>query len=268
MSDSNTWIPAPYGQACTGCSRAKSKCFFRGLESRCERCQRLSISCVQKAGVRKRKTRPSPQPQPQPSPVVNSRLEEKLDDIVTLLRSGATLQRGHPSPASLVPDGGLSNINSPLEYTGIPSPSQNNCPDVAIAPSANTIDLFPSSNSDSPLGIILTDVSVHTIDTGMAEEQLDIFRRGFLPMFPMIHLPPDMSSVELRTQKPFCWFVMMTLTTKQVSKQFDMESTIWHIISNRIVCQHLINLDLLLGLICFSSWSVNKSGFPFNSSIY
>lgn len=192
-------------------------------------------------------------PSPQPSPM-NSRLEEKLDDIVSLLRSGATVQQGHPSPVSLAPDGGLSNTNSPLEYSGIPSPSQSNCPDVAISTAANTINLFPSSSSGSPLSIILSDVSVHAIDPGMAEEQLDIFRRGFLPMFPMIHLPSDLSSVELRTQKPFCWFVIMTLTTKQVSRQFEMESTIWHIISNRIVCQHLTNLDLLLGLICFASW--------------
>lgn len=46
----------------------------------------------------------------------------------------------------------------------------------------------------------------------------------------------------------------MALTTKVVSRQFDLADHIWKIISRRVLCEQYANLDLLLGIICFSSW--------------
>ncbi|KAM0814794.1 hypothetical protein AB5N19_00585 [Seiridium cardinale] len=64
-----------------------------------------------------------------------------------------------------------------------------------------------------------------------------------------------MKSCELRNVKPFLWLNIMALATKSVSQQFAMEETIWQIISQRIVVQHFANIDLLLGVVCFASWS-------------
>ncbi|KAK7959619.1 uncharacterized protein PG986_004473 [Apiospora aurea] len=83
-------------------------------------------------------------------------------------------------------------------------------------------------------------------------------------MFPFVHIRDDMRASELRLEKPFLWFVIMCLTTTNVAEQFAMDNTIWHIISKRIVTQHLASLDLLLRVICYGSWShYFKSDKPF-----
>lgn len=81
--------PAPYGQACTGCSKAKCKC-VRDAEApgaACQRCRRLGRACQPSRITRKRGGgRP---------PNRTAQIEEKLESLVTLLRS-----QGQPAPPS------------------------------------------------------------------------------------------------------------------------------------------------------------------------
>ncbi|KAH9233035.1 hypothetical protein K456DRAFT_1788268, partial [Colletotrichum gloeosporioides 23] len=71
-------IAAPYGRACTNCSRAKCKCILRPAGGACERCHRLNKTCQPSNPQRKRSKKP-------PSSRT-AQLEEKLDGLVTLLR--------------------------------------------------------------------------------------------------------------------------------------------------------------------------------------
>jgi hypothetical protein len=126
-------------------------------------------------------------------------------------------------------------------------------PQVLIDPSTSVIQLVrPGDPGPSP---VLRDISMHFIPADVAEEQLATFRRAFLPMFPFVHIPETTSSAELRQTRPFLWLTAMCLTTKSVAQQFAIEETIWNIISQRIVAQYMAEMDLLLGLICFASWS-------------
>ncbi|KAK1705618.1 uncharacterized protein BDZ83DRAFT_543546, partial [Colletotrichum acutatum] len=83
----NGGIAAPYGRACTNCSRAKCKCILRPVGGACERCHRLGKSCQPSNPIRKRSKKP-------PSSRT-AQLEEKLDGLVTLLR-----QSGRPNLSS------------------------------------------------------------------------------------------------------------------------------------------------------------------------
>ncbi|RSL90939.1 hypothetical protein CEP51_000462 [Fusarium floridanum] len=252
---STPWIPAPYGRACLGCSRAKCKCFYRSDGGRCERCCRLEISCEPAAGVRKSRTNAI-----RSAPSADARLERRLDDLVSLIQSqGANTPAATPetnnSPS--VQSSGQIPFDPPPQYSTPASPASAYQPDVAIDSTDATVELLrpvdPESNDTASL--ILSDMSIHGLTDRVAEEQLNTFRRSFLPNCPLFHLPPSLSAREFRQQKPFTWFVTMTLSAKQISQQFVMEDTIWRIISKRIVCEHLANLDLLIGLICFASWS-------------
>jgi hypothetical protein len=102
--------------------------------------------------------------------------------------------------------------------------------------------------------LILEDISVHQIPETLAQAQLETFKSSMLVFYPCFHIPPTMRASELRRQRPFLWLVIMSLGSKNADDQFKMEETIWHIISCRIVCEHLADMDLLLGLMCFASW--------------
>ncbi|KAI1451221.1 hypothetical protein F4805DRAFT_452224 [Annulohypoxylon moriforme] len=268
--DSASCSPAPYGQACVGCSRAKCKCFYRSDGSSCERCHRLGKSCEPALALRKRKARTPPPPPTQPHPPpVNSRLEEKLDDLVSLLRSQAAEKQGQPQSQSQKHTPQSISEGTPGGYgESVSSMSVHENPDLALDTAAGVVHLLrPDSPPMSP-SPISDDISIHRIPEGVAEEQLELFRRSFIPMFPFIHIPVTTSASDLRREKPFLWLVIMALTTKMVAQQFAMEATIWHIVSRRIVAQHCINLDLLLGVICFASWShYFKKDKPFMSML-
>ncbi|KAM6510080.1 hypothetical protein FALCPG4_017709 [Fusarium falciforme] len=252
---STPWIPAPYGRACVGCSRAKCKCFYRSNGGRCERCCRLEISCEPAVGVRKSRIKAI-----RSAPSADARLERRLDDLASLIQSqGASRSTATPGtndPPSVESSGQIP-FDPPPEYSTPASPASSYQPDVAINSADATVELLRpvEPESSDPSSLILSDMSIHGLTDRVAEEQLNTLRRSFLPNSPLFHLPPSLSSREFRQQKPFTWFVTMALSSKQISQQFVMEETIWRIISKRIVCEHLANLDLLIGLICFASWS-------------
>ncbi|KAI1213591.1 uncharacterized protein F4807DRAFT_408342 [Annulohypoxylon truncatum] len=262
--------PAPYGQACVGCSRAKCKCFYRSDGSSCERCHRLGKTCEPALALRKRKARtPPPPPTQPPPPPVNSRLEEKLDDLVSLLRSQAAEKQGQtPTQSQRHTPQSISEGASGGYGESISSMSVPENPDVALDTAASVVRLLRPATPHMSPSPIYDDISVHRLQDGVAEEQLESFRRSFLTMFPFVHIPATTSAAELRREKPFLWLVIMALTPKMVSQQFAMEATIWHIISRRIVAQHFANLDLLLGVIGFASWShYFKKDKPFMSML-
>ncbi|XDG02863.1 hypothetical protein ABKA04_002478 [Annulohypoxylon sp. FPYF3050] len=255
--ESASCSPAPYGQACIGCSRAKCKCFYRSDGTSCERCHRLGKTCEPGLTLRKRKARTPPQPPTQPPPPpINSRLEEKLEDLVSLLRSQAAERQSqsqtdsqHHTPQS-TSEGTTGGYGESVASMSTPAN-----PDVALDAAASVVHLLRPATPPMSPSFIYDDISIYRLPDRVANEQLETFRRSFLSMFPFVHILNSTGAAELRREKPFLWLVIMGLTPKLVSQQFQMEATIWHIITHRIVAQHLVNLDLLLGVICFASWS-------------
>jgi hypothetical protein len=216
--------------------------------------------------VRKRKAKEAPGRLP-PTQRTSSRLEERLDDLVCLLRSQAA-DRQAEKPFQ-VPQGPQSTTSTLFGENTTPSsssltihtshgqlvPSTPAKDSVLLIDTAtNVVDLSRPRDSDPAPSPVLFDVSVHEVPDNMAEDQLARFRNDFISIYPLVHIPAEMKPAELRRQKPFLWLVIMALTTKTISQQFAMEDTIWHVISKRIIAQHLADLDLLLGLIAFTSW--------------
>ncbi|KAI9172655.1 hypothetical protein HJFPF1_02164 [Paramyrothecium foliicola] len=206
------------------------------------RCQRLGKTCEPPVATRKRKAPSVPATKSRPPPEHRT-LEEKLDNIVTLLQSqnmtrhdetGSFLARRSSDQAT------LSNpTTGSLQGSSVPSPAYQ--PEFAL----NTADSYlnierPTSpitgsahTSAKQLSLIELDVGVHEFLHPKQDEYLELFRKAFLPNYPCIHILAEMPATELRYQKPFTWLVIMALTEKNIANQFEIEETIWKVISRR-----------------------------------
>lgn len=187
------------------------------------RCQRLKKDCLTSASTRRRSINKSPVSR-------TARLEQKVDGLVSLLRSQATVNHLHPglSDTSLLP-------TQPIQV-GIQTPQ-------------STINISPSQISD--------DVSDRTIPNTLTEEHLAKFRQSF----PFVYIPAAMSASDLCIQKPFLSLVILSLTTKSASQQLTIFNTIRQIVSEKVVAKHERSLDFLLGLVCYLAWSFPLSAF-------
>ncbi|KAI8630201.1 hypothetical protein F5Y19DRAFT_484081 [Xylariaceae sp. FL1651] len=234
-TSSELFNPAPYGRSCEACARAKCKCFYRALlGTGCERCHRRGIACRQSVRTRRKHkawASPSSAPASAPAEMLSStRLEAKLDDLVSLLLSQAAekptfsqAQTLQPTPHSTPTDNSTPSATGATIFhdeSVYSTPTRD--PDVLVDMTVTAVRLV-RPNSPPPISSsIFDDVLAYKIPERLAEEQLCTFRSVFLPMFPF---------------------------------QFVMEKMIWDIISRRIVLEHLADLDLLLGVVCFASWS-------------
>lgn len=218
--------PAPYGQACIGCTKAKCKCILipetgRGSGFTCERCNRLGRECKPSKGVRKRGaagpkrgSAGSGSARGSSGTVVARRatnLEKKLEDLVAILKAQTSPVSALASSQSGCRESYLrqgtmhEDIKAQL---GVPAPSlteqdSNNVvsgivsggPSV-VTPAAST-DVPTGSttySAPSPLPAFVQDISMSAAE---AEEALEMFRQSHIRFFPFIYIPPGMKYVHL-----------------------------------------------------------------------
>lgn len=132
-------IPAPYGRACASCARAKVKCVTNSNRgAKCERCHRLNKDCQLSAATRIRKTIRKP-------PTKVDRLEEKLDGLVTLLKSSTGTASG-PAP-TIEEDGTIS-----MESTSGAGATPTNPVQYQLTPPDSLMYSLETSPKDSEVG--------------------------------------------------------------------------------------------------------------------
>lgn len=251
-------ISAPYGHACTNCAKAKCKCVSRtgpgggppGPDSKCDRCHRLGRECTPSATVRKRgSTRRaaarllgglgvgvgtagsgsasanggSPSSGGDTTTARTAQLEEKLDDLVSLLRSqhAAAVAAATPTAtdgsvagidAGSVSGPGAGTSNGPTPHQ-IPTPESSAAGDETVSrPQArlrsgevppragggggNPFHMAASACYQPPPGTPAPHIP--ELDPARAEECLQFFRDNHLRFFPFVYIPPETTYVSLR----------------------------------------------------------------------
>ena len=215
-----------------------------------------------------------------------AQLEEKLDDLFTLLKNQtgklpiledaaeAARQLGIATPSPSNHSAGQSQL--------VESPKTSDCvsPETSqgAASASSAIPHSVPACSDPPLHYsprtataILTSVfNPHPSEKPptlpscppsylptpeQAEENLDIFRDQMLRFFPFVYIHPAMTARELRQQRPFLWFTIQTLTCTAVSQQLSMGDAIKSHLAQKIIVENERSMDLLLGLLAFMAWS-------------
>ncbi|OJJ50765.1 hypothetical protein ASPZODRAFT_54971 [Penicilliopsis zonata CBS 506.65] len=239
-------VPAPYGRACSNCSRAKCKCILlAGSSTECERCHRLNKECRPSATVRKAGTKRS-------SASKTSQLEAKLDSLVSMLQLSGS---GPPLPA----EWSSKNNNEQHGSNSHRFPREaDQRPDVAtsslLSPSATNSHPHTSSNSPGPVGTCLP--------PDEAEEYLDHFRSNKLKFFPLIHIPPEMTAHQLWENKPFVWLNIMQVSARTLAQQETLRSQVKYKIYEKLLVENERSMDMLLGLLIALAWSHCRDSIP------
>ncbi|RYP22129.1 hypothetical protein DL765_001888 [Monosporascus sp. GIB2] len=283
---------APYGHACAGCSRAKCKCIISSRGAACERCRRLGRACAPSATVRKRSTAASRRAPARGdrggsgdrsdngngncSRGRATRLEEKLDDLVTLLRSQAS--------TAAVGAGGVVGVSGVAAAHAVRAAS----PQLALTPQSTgddhprlgVGDVFPSAQLVGPA--VANQVAVpachqdpdpgrafavpdHLEPRQSAEESLRIFRENHLRFFPFVYIPPETTAKDLQRERPFLWLNIRTLTCKSSAQQHALGNRIREIVGRKVLAESERTMDLLLGLLGFLGWGLTQTtGRPFH----
>ncbi|KAJ5713761.1 uncharacterized protein N7483_010942 [Penicillium malachiteum] len=238
-SPSLSGTPAPYGRACVNCSRAKSKCILLATGGGCEssrvsldhRCQRLKKDCRPSPMVRKRNGRSTASK--------TAQLEAKLDSIVSLLQtngpsSGLPLDWELNTPGSKQP----SPVN-PHPHSGCGG----------TMPSPPSTVSTPNSNS------IMNVCNTIIMPPERAEQTIHEFRRRNLKVLPFLHIPPHVTSQQLRQDKPFLWLCIMAVSTPGYNQREKLFSKITELVFHEIFIEVAPSIDILQGIMTFISWT-------------
>ncbi|GJC94544.1 Zn(II)2Cys6 transcription factor [Colletotrichum higginsianum] len=259
LASSEAGIAAPYGRACTNCSRAKCKCILRPVGGACERCHRLSKTCQPSNPIRRRSKKP-------PSSRT-AQLEEKLDGLVTLLR-----QSGRPDlPADLGVDFNIPGV--------IPSSSSTATAKAVREPSSDmrrSSEFFSaSSRGDGGNDRTRADSLPTPTQTASpegpgygdelpspdeAEALFEAFRGQNLKYFPFLNFRATMTAQELRAERPFLWICIMTVASRVSSQQLALGQRVRQIVSQKLVVENERSIDYLLGLLVILGWANHQLG--------
>lgn len=182
---------APYGHACMGCSRAKSRCIGRTSDSPCERCHRLGKECQPSTVVRKGRSRRPRSPGPSKTAV----LEQKLDNLVNLLASQGSLSTTPASTSSGVPHEQASQGQTPEDHDVAASSQQNARTTRHLTPSD---DLTGAANTLWYLADPICRENQPAAASSEDEEVLETFKKYHLRSFPLIYFAPSVGYASSR----------------------------------------------------------------------
>ncbi|KAJ9402483.1 transcriptional regulator family: Fungal Specific TF [Paecilomyces variotii] len=232
-------------RACRICAVAKARCVPSAVDgTKCERCHRLKKECVMQtpSATRRRKA---------PRTRV-AQLEQKLDNIVTLLTSNRTT----PADEEQVQD------RADPSYTGIPAAASSNTQSGSASsiPDATAACLQPASLSRSPdpgpPHQFYGSAPLPPPPVELNEETcLNLFRMRMAEHFPFVMIDSKVSVHELRRDKPFLLkAIVVTASFSQMERQMNLGKEFVQELSQRMLVEGEKSLDLLQGLLVYMGW--------------
>ncbi|GAD91479.1 glucose-methanol-choline (gmc) oxidoreductase [Paecilomyces variotii No. 5] len=187
-----------------------------------------------------------------------AQLEEKLDGLVSLLKSTA-----QSTPASAVADITSRRDSTTGENIQTPSPIRsgsqtvgsnddelrNNLSNRTVLPPA-TVGLERLS-SQSPSAAALCELGPSMEED---EDNLERFRSKYLKYYPFTWIPSSTTAQQLRHDRPYFWLCIMSITTRSSSRQLDLDTRIRHILAQKIALELERSMDLLLAVLTYCAW--------------
>ncbi|KAI9148734.1 Transcription factor [Paramyrothecium foliicola] len=110
-----------------------------------------------------------------------------------------------------------------------------------------------------PAAIDALSRDIEGADPAKAEERLQLFRTTYLPIFPLAVIPPQTTAAHLRREKPFFWLAIQSVCSKPNSQRMILEEGFRRVFAETVLVRFERSLDLLLGLIVYSTWGFSAS---------
>ncbi|EJT79951.1 hypothetical protein GGTG_05033 [Gaeumannomyces tritici R3-111a-1] len=260
VATASAGVPAPYGRACTNCSKAKCRCVYRGSGAdtgACERCHRLAKQCVPSETVRKRTPRRH---------IVSrtAQLEEKLDDLVSLLKTQRQAKEGAGSASTREAPSALPQARPSCTARGrLPRFSDQIAPNIPSPPSSHDAEPRPllsvqpdkATPSPQPTPTPSSTSPPGSADLVEAERSLDAFRSRFIRFFPFMHIPVSMTAQNLSRKRPLTMLAIRCVTSRSYEKQQKLSDELRELISDKAVVHYESSLDILLAILAFAGWA-------------
>ncbi|KAI0598795.1 hypothetical protein F4775DRAFT_552976 [Biscogniauxia sp. FL1348] len=269
-------VSAPYGHACANCSKAKCKCItIRGSSSTCERCARLGRECRPSNGVRKQRLssrRNYPALGLGPGAVSAGRaaqLEEKLDDLVSILR----VQAAAAAAAATAGSGGGSGIGSEAAVVvrglveqigsggrgeeGLGSGPEKGRQEHVLTP-ADSHGYVTSTAGSTPAAVVAAVTRETPLSTAQAEETLDLFREYHLKTFPFVFIHPETTAAQLASERPYLWLNIRAICSKSPSQRAVLGLRCREMTAKKVLVDMERNVDLLIGVLAYLGWAMHQ----------
>lgn len=211
------------------------------VDSPNSRCFRLQKDCQPSIPNRKRTQKKVPGSR-------TAHLEEKLDDLVSLIRSQTAVKGPNESPPVPTP-GSLGQSGS--DATALPSLSSDSSPNTVNTSAPNCRAWGGKTNPTYSTSDVELD---HYVPEKEAQERLDLFRRDYPQFGPVVYIPSNVTAKELHQTRPLLWISIMACTTRSTKEAHVIGDKVRHIVSERVVRQYERSLDLLQGLLVFLCW--------------
>ncbi|RAL59102.1 hypothetical protein DID88_006748 [Monilinia fructigena] len=241
VGSTGTERQGPYGRACLNCARAKTKCNSGSDHRVCERCGRLKKECIPAPVKRRQKPR-----------VTAERLEQRLDGLVSLLK---TISPNNPAVENALnsftvqaPDIRTPNFHSPALNSSSSNPNEA----ASVDSDLGHLPPTPASSATTSYPYTLPKGTEPTVEE--AERYLQSFQSRNLPHFPFVQFRSGMTAHQLRQERPFFWLCIMTISSTVIHRQLTLGKVIREVAARELVVEGKRNLDLLLGLVCFVGW--------------
>jgi hypothetical protein len=225
-----------------------------GLIENC-RCFRMNKTCQPSPPMRRHRT------PKRLSPHDTSKLEEKLDGLVTLLTSATQAMpmaiNGPPmdtSPESLMPENdNLTPSSADSSVVGQGEHSRNRPTTPGSEIRGFDCTLRASSSSISTQRQFTFDPSLEPGPED-AELYLNIFRANFVKYLPFIVISKSVSANQLRRDRPLLWSSIMTVASNQSTQQIRLSNAMTEILSREAFVKGTRNMDLLLAILVYTAW--------------
>ncbi|KAH8805653.1 hypothetical protein F5884DRAFT_755216 [Xylogone sp. PMI_703] len=254
--DTSTGIQQLHHRACVSCARAKVKCVPGKDSIACERCSRLKRLCEPVLGPKRK-----PHKHNRITKHHVEKLEEKLDDLVTLLKSSKepalSVKVHQPNPASAA-----SSVEPPgLEQQDVFRPAHT--PRVTPVYSSGHSTGTPQSvaqacdfRGDAPASDKLQPSNLKSFTDGSCagDELLEQFREHMCVFFPFVIIPETVTAKELQEQRPYFYNALLAVSNRDPTLQKALGKGVMRDLAERFVVNGERSLDLLLGVLTYAGW--------------